>query len=77
MAGLVGGVKDFVVEDGEVQCKAKANGVCWCEVGLSNIGSSLIGLKRFVCGGLALVAESELGQVTVVVTLPAVVTLAS
>lgn len=40
------------------------------EVGLSDFGSVLVSLERGVGGGLAAVANGELGKVTVVVTLP-------
>ena len=71
MASLVGRVEDLIVEDREVQGKSKADGVGGSQVGLCNLGGILVGLKRLVGRGLALVAQCELGQVTVVVTLPA------
>lgn len=70
VAGLVGRVQDLVVENGKVQCKTKTDGVSRGQVGLGNLGSVLVGLERLVGGSLALVTESELGKVTVVVTLP-------
>lgn len=70
MAGLVGRVQDLVVENGEVKGKTKADWVCWRKVGLSNFGCVLVSLKRLVGRLLSLVANGELGKVTVVVTLP-------
>ena len=70
MASLVWGVEDLVVEDGEVEGKTKADWVGWGQLGLSDLSGSLVSLKGLVGRGLALVASSELGKVTVVVTLP-------
>ncbi len=70
MAGLVGGVEDLVVEDGEVEGKTQADGVSGRELGLGNLGGSLVSLKRLVGRILAAVADGELGEVAVVVTLP-------
>lgn len=67
---MVRGVEDLVVEDGEVEGKTQANGVRRCEVSLSDLSSGLVSLERLVGAGLALVANGELGEVTVVVTLP-------
>jgi hypothetical protein len=41
MACTVGGVQDLVVEDGEVEGQAKADGVGWGKLGLGNVGSIL------------------------------------
>lgn len=73
MAGLVGGVQDFVVEDREVEGQAEADRVGRGKVGLSNLGGGLVGLQGLVGGTLAAVANGELSQVTVVVTLHLVV----
>jgi MFS-type transporter involved in bile tolerance (Atg22 family) len=96
VAGTVGRVQDFIVEDREVERKTKADRVSGGQLGLGDIGGALeVGtvmlafyhsrLQRQdkVCGGsylvglvgsggsnLALLAGSELGEVTVVVTLP-------
>jgi len=70
MASLVRRVQDLVVKDGEVQGKTKTNWVGWGKVGLRNLGGCLVSLERLVGGGLALVTHGELGEVTVVVTLP-------
>lgn len=70
MASLVGGVEDLVVENGEVQSKTQADRVGRGKVGLGNLGSVLVSLEGLVGGLLALVASCELGEVTVVVTLP-------
>ena len=70
VASLVRGVEDLVVENGEVQGKTKADGVRRRKLGLGNIGGSLVSLEGLVGRVLALVAHSELGEVTVVVTLP-------
>ena len=70
LASLVGRVEDLVVENGEVQGKTKADGVSGSKVLGSDLSGSLVGLKRLVGGGLALVTNGELGEVAVVVTLP-------
>jgi hypothetical protein len=70
VASLVGGVENLVVEDGEVQGESETDGVGRGEVSLGNLGGILVSLERLVGGGLALVTKSELGEVTVVVTLP-------
>jgi hypothetical protein len=71
VASLVGGVQDLVVEHGEVEGESETDRVGRGKLSLSNLGSSLVGLKGLVGGVLALVANSELGEVAVVVTLPA------
>lgn len=70
MASLVGGVEDLVVEDREVEGQAKTDGVGRSKVGGSNLSSGLVGLERSIGSTLAVVANSELSKVTVVVTLP-------
>ena len=70
MASLVGRVQDLVVEDREVQSESETDGVGRGEVSLGNLGGVLVSLERLVGRGLALVTKSELGEVTVVVTLP-------
>lgn len=70
VASLVGRVEDLVVEDGEVESQTQTDGVGRSQVGLGNLGGSLVGLERGIGGGLAALTNGELGQVTVVVTLP-------
>lgn len=70
VASLVGGVEDLVVEDGEVEGKTQADGVSGGELGLGDLGGSLVGLERLVGRILATVADGELGEVAVVVALP-------
>lgn len=70
MASLVGGIQDLVVENGEVEGKTQADRVSGRELGLSNLSSSLVSLEGLVGRVLAAVANGELGEVTVVVTLP-------
>jgi hypothetical protein len=67
---LVWGVQDLVVEDGEVEGEAETDWVGWCEVGLGNFGSVLIGLKGLIGRLLALITNGELSKVAVIVTLP-------
>src|SRR5690348_13864614 len=71
LACLIGGVENLIVEDGEVQGKTKADGVGRSKVGGSNVGSSLVGFEGLVCRSLALVSNSKLGEVTMIITLPA------
>jgi hypothetical protein len=47
--------------------------VCWCKVGLSNLSGILVSLKRLVGRLLSLVANCELSEVSVVITLPVVI----
>jgi hypothetical protein len=70
LASLVGRVEDLVVEDGEVQGKTKADGVGGSKVLGSDLSGGLVSLERLVGRGLALVANGELSEVAVVVTLP-------
>jgi hypothetical protein len=70
LAGLVGRVQDLVVEDREVQGKAKTDGVGRGELSGGDLSSRLVSLKGLVGRVLALVGHGELGEVTVVVTLP-------
>ena len=71
MASLIRGVEDLVVEDGEVEGKTQTDGVGGGQVGLRDLACVLVGLQRLVGRGLTLVTKSELGEVAVVVTLPA------
>lgn len=71
MASLVRRVEDLVVEDREVQGQPETDGVGGSKLGLSDLGGALVGLERRIGSRLATVANGELGQVTVVVTLPA------
>lgn len=70
MASLVWGVQDLVIEDREVEGETQADRVSWSKVGLGDFGSVLVRLKGLVCRDLSLVAESELGEVAVIIALP-------
>ena len=70
VAGLVGGVQDLVVEDGEVERETKADGVRGRKLSLGNLGGSLVGVERLVGRLLAAITDGELGEVSVVITLP-------
>ena len=70
MACTVGGIENFVVEDGEVKCETETDGVCWGELGDSDVGRGLVGLEGLVGGRLSLVASGELSEVSVVVSHP-------
>jgi hypothetical protein len=70
VASLVRSVEDLVVEDREVEGETQADGVRGRQLGLGNLGGSLVRLERLVGGVLAAVADGKLGEVTVVVTLP-------
>jgi hypothetical protein len=71
VACLVWGVQDLVVEDGEVEGKTQADGVGGGQVSLGNLGSVLVSLEGLIGGLLSLVANGELSEVAVVITLPA------
>lgn len=73
VASLVGGVQDFIVEDREVKGETETDGVSGGKVSGGNLGSSLVSLEGVVGSTLAAVANGELGEVTVVVTLHLVV----
>ena len=70
MASLVRRVEDFVVEDREVEGQPKTDGVGGSKLSLSDLGGALVSLKRSVGCLLATVTNGELGEITVVVTLP-------
>jgi hypothetical protein len=71
MASLIGGVKDLVVEDGEVKGETQADRVGRRKLGSGNLSGSLVSLEGLVGRVLAAVANGELSEITVVVTLPA------
>ncbi len=73
MASLVRSVEDLIVEDGEVQGKAETDGVSGRKLSLCDLSSRLVGLEGLVGGVLALLANGELGEITVVITLPTIV----
>lgn len=70
MASLVRRVEDLVVEDGEVEGKAKSDGVGRSEIGRGDLSSSLVCLQRLIGRFLSLIGGSEFGEVTMVITLP-------
>ena len=70
VAGLIRGVKNFIVEHGEIEGKTEADRMRRSKVGLGNLGSVLVGLQRLIGRLLALVSESEFGKVAVVIALP-------
>ena len=70
VASLVGSIEDLVVEDREVEGEAETDGVGRGKLRLGNLGGGLVGVKRLVGRVLARVADGELGEVAVVVTLP-------
>lgn len=70
MAGLVWRVENLVVEDRKVECKAKADGVSGRKLGGRDLSRCFVCLQRLVGRCFALISQSELGKVTVVVALP-------
>ena len=70
MASLIGSVEDLVVEDGEVKGQTQADGVGGGKVGRGDFGRGFVGLEGGIGSTLTAVADGELGQITVVVTLP-------
>lgn len=72
MAGLVGGVENFIVEHREVQGKSKTDGVSRGKVGGCNFSSRFVGFQRLIGRILALVANGELSKVAMIVAFPAV-----
>jgi hypothetical protein len=73
VASLVRSVQDLIVKDGEVESETKADGVSRRKFGLGNFGGRLVSLERLVGRVLAPVANSKLGKVAVVITLPILV----
>lgn len=70
MASLIGRIEDLVVEDREVECQAKTNGVGWSKVSGGDLGGCLVCFQRLVGRILTLIADGELGEVAVIVALP-------
>ena len=70
MASLIGRVEDLVVEDREVEGKAKTDRMSGGKVGGSDLSRSFVCFQRLVGRDLALITLGELGEVTVVITLP-------
>lgn len=70
MTGLIGGIQNLVIEDGEVKGKTQADRVGRRKLSLGNLGGSLVSFEGLVGGVLAAVTDGELGKVAVVVTLP-------
>ena len=70
MASLIRRVEDLVVEDGEVQGQAQPDRVSRGQVGLGDLGGVLVGLERLLGRLPTLIADGELGQITMVVALP-------
>ena len=70
MASLIRCIENLIVEYGEVEGQAKTDWVSWSQIGMSNFSGSFISLKGLVGRSLALVANGELSQVTVIITLP-------
>jgi hypothetical protein len=71
VAGLVRSIENLVVEDGEVQCETETDRVRGRKLSLGNLGGSLVGLQGLIRRVLALVTNGKLGEVAVVVALPA------
>lgn len=71
-AGSVGWVEDLVVEDGEIEGEAEADGVRWGQLRQGEIRSGFVGHQAVLCCFLSVVARGKLCQVPVVVTLPGV-----
>lgn len=70
MASLIGGIENLIVENREVQRKTQTNRVSGRQLALCDIGSSLVRLEGLIGRVLTAVANGELGQVAVVITLP-------
>ena len=70
VAGLIRSIQNLIVEDREVERKAETNGVGRGQLGLGDLGRSLVSLQGLVGRVLPLVANGELGEVAVVITLP-------
>ena len=73
VTGTVGAVEDLVVEDGEVEGKAKTDGVGGGKVSGGDARGGLVGIEGGRSGSLASLAGLELGEVTVVIALHLVV----
>ena len=69
LAGLVGGVEDLVVEDGEVEGETQPDGVGGLHGRLGNVESILISLLGIVNNSSLGISYGNLGKIPVVVTL--------
>ena len=67
LAGLVGGVEDLVVEDGEVERQTEADGMRRLHLGFRNFKGLLISLLRIVQHGCSAVSYSNFGKVPVII----------
>jgi len=67
VARLCGLVKNFEIENGEVQGQSKANGVSGWELGLGKSKGSFIGFQTVFSSFLSFRVGCEFGHVTVVV----------
>ncbi len=72
-AGLVRGVENLVVKDGEVKSKSEADRVRRRKVRLGNSTGSLVGIQGGSGGFLSCVSGLEFGEVSVVISLHLVV----
>lgn len=70
MASLVWGVQDLVVEYREVKCETETDWVGWGKIRLGDLSGVLVCLEGLIGRLLSLVSNGELGEVTVVITLP-------
>ena len=70
MTSLIRRVEDLVVENREIQRKAKTDWVSRCKVSGGHFGGSFVGFQGFVGRGLALIAKSKFGEVAVIVAFP-------
>jgi hypothetical protein len=70
VASLIRSVEDLIVEDREVKGKTQADGVSRGQLGLGDLGGSLVGLEGLVSRVLALVADGKLSKVAVIIALP-------
>ena len=70
LAGAVRRVEDLVVENGEVERQAEADGVCGWQVNCGDVIGRLVGRQALFGRLLPVAARGELRQVPVVVPLP-------
>lgn len=70
MARLVGRIENLVVEHREVESQSQTDRMGRGKLRLRHLGGRLVSLEGLVGRVLALVTDSELGKVAVVVTLP-------
>ena len=73
MTCAVGAIQNFIIEDGEVECKSEADRVRRWKIRRGDLRGALVGVEGGRGGGLPGIALLELGEVAMVVALHLIV----